>query len=75
MLWGADQKLRDLLKDNPLRHWIGPIEQESEKRDVRLSYSIDAGTIRLWVSGFQEVEIVVRPQEASYLTTEARLLQ
>lgn len=71
-----DQTQKESIKDKPLLHlWLLSIEQENEKRDVRLSYSVDEGTIRLLVSGFQEVMIAVHPQDSSYLTTEAWLLQ
>lgn len=71
------QDIWDRIKDDPLDplHWVGFIERGSEERDVHLSYSIDAGTIRLLVRGFQEVLIAVHPQDSSYLTTEAWLLQ
>ncbi len=74
LIGGASQDMWNLLKNDPLRHWAISIEQEREKRDVRLSYSVDAGIMRLLVSGF-EVMIAVHPQDSSYLTTEAWLLQ
>ena len=56
-------------------HYAAPIEKENEMQGRRLSFRVNSGTIRLWVSGFTEITIDVYPQGVSYLLPKASLVQ
>lgn len=71
----ADSAIWSTIKGTLPLHFVARIAKEDEMQGRRLSFRVDSGTIRLWVSNFTEITIDVYPQGVSYLSPKASLVQ